>query len=313
MTHTMDLKTLQTFSALAKHGSLAPTAAQLKLSPAAVSIQLKKLEKEIGVALFDHYPHKLVLTDKGHIFLSELKQVFATLDHAVAVVSEKLDANPTRFSISVTSDMSRSFIPYIAPLFNHIPNLRVTMLLRSSPETLSLVHSREIDFGIGRFPNIPLTMHKIKLFNDTISLIFRSNKPPSWINRIRLRELVNHRLCIRTRGASMRKLIDATFLSKNITPGDIIEVSSCQAAMEFVRLGLGIGLVHRSCARATKDKTLGNADLRRFFGSTEVSLIYSSQTQLTPTHQSVIDILLRSKSGFATRSKNRGRSSRSRL
>ena len=309
----MDLKTLQTFSAVAKYGSLARTAAYLKRTPAAVSIQLKKLEKEIGVALFDHYPNKLVLTDKGHTFLSELKQVYATLNHAVAVVSEKLDANPTRFSISLSNDMSRSFIPYIATLFNQSPNLRVTMLLRSSPETLSLVQSREIDFGIGRFPNIPPTMHKIKLFNDTISLIFPSNKPPSWINRIRLHELVNHRLCLRTPGASTRKLIDAKFLSQNITLGDVIEVSSCQAAMEFVRLGLGIGLVHRSCASATKDKTLGHADLRRFFGSTEVSLIYSSQTQLTPTHKAVIDILLRSKSGFASRSENRRRSSRSRL
>jgi DNA-binding transcriptional LysR family regulator len=140
------------------------------------------------------------------------------------------------------------------------------MLLRSSPETLSLVQSGEIDFGVGRFPNIPPTMHKIKLFNDTISLIFPSKKPPSWINRIRLQELANHRLCIRTRGASTRQLIDATLLRKNITLDDIIEVSTCQAAMEFVRLGLGIGLVHRSCADAAKDKTLGYADLSRFFG-----------------------------------------------
>ena len=66
-------------------------------------------------------------------------------------------------------------------------------------------------------------------------------------------------------GASTRKLIDATFLSQNITLGDIIEVSSCQAAMEFVRLGLGIGLVHRSCANAAKDKALGHADLKEIF------------------------------------------------
>lgn len=292
----MDLKKLQTFSALAKHSSLTRTAAYLKLSPAAVSIQLKNLEKELGVALFDHYPNKLVLTPKGQRFLNELKQVFATLNHAVAVVSEDLDAQPIRVSISLANDMSKFFIPHIGTLFNDNPNLRITMLLRSSPETLSLVQSGEVDFGIGRFPNIPSTMHKTKLFDDTVSLIFPSNNPPSWIDRIRLHELVAHRLCLLTRNAATRKLIDARFLSNNLTLGDIIEVSTCQAAMEFVRLGLGIGLVHRICASATKDKTLGHVDLRKFFGRTEVSLIYGSQTRLTPTHRAVVDTLLRSKS-----------------
>jgi DNA-binding transcriptional LysR family regulator len=296
----MELRALETFSALAKQGTLGRTAALLKLSPAAVSIQLKKLEGEIGISLFDHYPHKLVLTDRGQTFLNEIQQAFAVLNHAVEVASGKVDPNPTRFSISLTNDMSRSFIPCMRTLFNRRPNLRLTMLLRSSPETLSLVQSREVDFGIGRFSNLPPTIQKIKLFNDTISLIYPSNKPPSWIKRIRLHKLVSHRLCLRTRDAGTRKLIDATFLRKNITLGDIIEVSSCQAAMEFVRLGLGIGLVHRSCASATRDKALGYADLSRFFGTTEVSLIYTSQLHLTPTHRTVIDTLLRSKKSLET-------------
>jgi DNA-binding transcriptional LysR family regulator len=286
----MDLKRLETFALLAKYGSLPRTAAQLKLSSAAVSIRLKKLEKEIGVRLFDRYPNKLVLTDRGKVFSDELKQVFVNLNHAVLAASEAVE-DSTRCSISLANDISKFFLPEIGKLIKRKLDLRITLLLCSSAKTLSLVQSKEVDFGIGRFSHTPATLNRTKLFDDSISLIFPAHSASRWRHRVRLPEIATQRLCLLTRNAATRKLIDAAFLSKNIVPDHVIEVSTCQAAMEFVRLGVGIGLIHSFCASAVRDKELGYVDLRRFFGRTEISLIYNSRMHLTPTHVELIRAL----------------------
>ena len=112
----MDFKRLQAFHSVCKYGSLPRTALHLKLTAAAVSIQLKKLEQEVGVKLFDRYPNKLVLTAKGRLFADEVKQVFVTLDRAMASVSQPSRDYPLKVSLSLANDGSRFFIPRIGSL-----------------------------------------------------------------------------------------------------------------------------------------------------------------------------------------------------
>jgi len=294
----MDFRRLQAFYSICKYGSLARTAAHLKLTPAAVSIRLKKLEREIPVKLFDRYRNKLVLTPKGLAFANEVKQIFLTLDRAMGSISQESGDCPIQISLSVANDASRLFIPRIGSLIQNNPDLRITVLLRSSSETLSLVQSGEIDFGIGRYRKVSAGIQKAKLFDDRILLIFPLKNPPPWKHRVRLQDLTKRRLFLLTRTSTTRKLIDASLISRNINLDDIIEVSTCQAGIEFVRLGLGIGLFHKICVSAAKEKDLGLIDMSNFFGRTEVSLIYRSRMHLAPTHHQVMAALSTNKVGI---------------
>jgi DNA-binding transcriptional LysR family regulator len=55
--------------------------------------------------------------------------------------------------------------------------------------------------------------------------------------------LATYRLFLLTRNSATRKLIDASFMRKGIGVDDVIEVSNCEAGIEFVRLGLGMAWV----------------------------------------------------------------------
>jgi LysR family nitrogen assimilation transcriptional regulator len=291
----MDLKRLRAFHSICEYGSIQRAARQLKLTSAAVSIQLKKLEREVGAALFDHHPNKLVLTTKGCIFAGEVKSIFAIFDRAIATLSQGSDDYAMKLSLSLANDASRFFIPRIGSLIQNKPDLRINILLRSSSETLSLVQSGEIHFGIGRYQKVPAGIQKVALFEDRILLIFLSKNPPRWVRRIRLEALATCRLFLLTRNSATRKLIDASFMRKGIGVDNVIEVSTCQASIEFVRLGLGIGLVHKICVSGTEDKDIGVMDMSKFFGRAEVSLIYRSQMHLTPVHRRVIAALSKNK------------------
>ncbi len=284
----MDFKRLRAFHSVCESGSIQRSARQLKLTSAAVSIQLKKLERELGTALFDHHPNKLVLTTKGRIFAGDVKNIFSTFDRAIATLSQGSDDYPMKISLSLANDAARFFIPRIGSLMQNKPDLKINIHLRSSSETLSLVQSGEIHFGIGRYQKLPAGIQKVALFKDRILLIYSLNNPPRWLGRGRLEALATCRLILLTRNSATRKLIDASFMRKGIGVDDVIEVSNCEAGIEFVRLGLGMGLVHKICVSGTQDKGLGVVDMSRFFGRAEVSLIYRSQMHLAPVHQRVI-------------------------
>jgi len=286
----MDLTRLKTFYLISKYGTLVRAANNLKVTPAALSIQLKKLEADVGAKLFDHYPNKLVLTRQGQVFAIELRQLFDGLEKAVTALSMRSSDYSEKITISLGSDISKLFIPKIAHLIQTHPQLRIALLLRPSTETLSLVTQGDADLGIGRFLRLPRGICKRKLFADSICLIIPSQHPLSKRNRISLQDLSDCRLFLLTRSSGTRRTIDSLFVQNSINLENIIEVSNCHAAMEFVSRGLGIGLVHRVCLPTAIKKQVRVLDMSKLFGKVEVSLIYRSSSHLTLTHEALIKV-----------------------
>src|SRR5580704_7616640 len=103
----MDLKKLDTFRTVARYESLKRAADLGGLTVPAVSIQIKKLEEELGVKLFEHYPKKLVLTEKGRILLKEANRVFEAVEHAKASVAGSQDGYVGAVSVSLHTDLSK--------------------------------------------------------------------------------------------------------------------------------------------------------------------------------------------------------------
>lgn len=76
------LNWLRVFEAAARCESFARAAAQLNMSPAAVSQQVRALEDRLGVALFDRHAHAVSLTDMGRAYLPSVQQALLTLENA---------------------------------------------------------------------------------------------------------------------------------------------------------------------------------------------------------------------------------------
>ncbi len=81
-TNVPSLNWLRVFEAAARCESFARAAAQLNMSPAAVSQQVRALEERLGVALFDRHAHAVSLTDVGRAYLPSVQQALLTLENA---------------------------------------------------------------------------------------------------------------------------------------------------------------------------------------------------------------------------------------
>ena len=86
----MELVQLNYFKTVARTGKISTAAQELFLSPPALSTSISRLEKELGMQLFDRTGNRIVLNTQGEIFLRHVDEVFVTLDRAKTELAHSL-------------------------------------------------------------------------------------------------------------------------------------------------------------------------------------------------------------------------------
>ena len=292
----LDPKKLRAFHYVARYGTLITAANYLKVSSPAISVQLKKLEEELKVKLFERYPNKVVLTEQGRVLLEKTNRVFDAIAQIEEAALQTSQAQFETVTIALGSDLPKYLAPQIAAFSRTHPRLRMTIVSRPS-ETLSLLVEGAVDVAIGWFPKIPRTLQKRTLFNSQMYLVFPRVHSLSRRRNVSLMDIASDRLILHAKSAAARRLIDSGFHENGIDIQNILEVGTCEAIIEFVRLGLGIGFVHDICLPKGKDKKLGALDMSSKFGTIEVSLVYKKSTASKPSYQALIQKLLQSRRG----------------
>lgn len=98
----MELLQLRYFKKVAETGKISTAARELYISAPALSATISRLEKELGMQLFDRQANRIVLNAQGEIFLRHVNRVFASLDSARAEMQESLSRQGGEVRIAVT-------------------------------------------------------------------------------------------------------------------------------------------------------------------------------------------------------------------
>src|SRR3989338_6222103 len=110
----MNLRSLEAFCLVARLGTLAQAASELRISPAAISLQIKNLEAELGINLFHHHTNKLILTNQGERFLKVASQILAELERAKEIAHGNKEKSVQKITVSMRNDCAQFFSPAIA-------------------------------------------------------------------------------------------------------------------------------------------------------------------------------------------------------
>jgi DNA-binding transcriptional LysR family regulator len=286
----MELKNLRAFYFVGKYGNLPRAANYLKLTSPAISVQLKKLEQELRVKLFDRHPNKLVLTDKGRILLNEVSQILDSLMKLQEVASQAPHVTSEKLTIALGSDLPKLLAPQIAAFSQKHPRLQLTIVSKPS-ETLSLLLAGTVDVAIGWFPQIPRTLQKKTLFNSKLYLIFPANHFLASKKKILLDDVAAFPLILPSSRAAARRVVDSGFYSSGIEIKNVLEVGTCESILEYVRRAIGIGFVHDICLPKDGAKDIRSYDMGTELGTIEVSLVYKESILSQSSYKALIDSL----------------------
>ena len=285
----MNFTELKAFYLVSNQGTLKHAAARLKLTPAAISVQIQRVEKELGVKLFQRTPNKLLLTDAGRKFLNQAERILQEFEQGVALVRGSDAGN-----IIVTSgnDIGQFLAPRIAHFLRDNPLVNMSILTRSSPESLGLVLDGKVDFGIGRFSTLPRAISGIRLFSSGIVALHPKGHALSQIKRVSLRDLVNFGLIVLPQNSETRGVIEKVFWNHGLQMKKVLEAGGCSVIKEYVELRLGVGLVHEICVRG-KTGAFAVTDVKRLFPHYDVVLIYRKDRPPGPVQKKFAESLSR--------------------
>jgi DNA-binding transcriptional LysR family regulator len=266
----MNFNELKAFCLVANQGTLQHAAERLKLTPAAISVQIRRLEAEIGIKLFQRTPNKLLLTDPGRTFLNQTQRFLQDFERGVALAR---GGNIATIVVTSGNDMAQFLAPRIADFLKDNPFVNMSILTRSSPESLDLVLEGKADFGIGKFSRLPRSVTGVRLFTSGIVALYPRGHPLSRIKRLSLRDLAPYDLIVLPQNSATRGAIEKVFSSQGLEIKKVLEAGGCSVIREYVELRLGVGLVHEICIRGKKGEFCV-ADAKHLFDLYNVFLIH---------------------------------------
>lgn len=143
---------LRYFRAVAHEGSLTRAAERLNLSQSALSVQVQRLEEQLGHLLFDRVGKRMVLNEAGRVALDYADTVFAAGDALLATLAGRPALDQQVLRVGALPTLSRNFqLAFVRPL---IGRTDVELVLRSGTmrELLALLEAHEIDVVLAGAP-----------------------------------------------------------------------------------------------------------------------------------------------------------------
>lgn len=149
----MELRQLTYFTAIAQAGTITAAAQKLHMSQPPLSLQLQKLEDELGCPLFERDTRHLHLTPAGELFYERAQAILQQCADLKREMADLQAGGRGLLRIGVVSSLSTSLLPrWVARFHEQYPQVRLELTERDSFRLLELVRSQRIDLALVRRP-----------------------------------------------------------------------------------------------------------------------------------------------------------------
>ncbi|MCL5743059.1 MAG: LysR family transcriptional regulator [Acidobacteria bacterium] len=239
----MELKQSRSLVALSELGSISLVAEQLHLTPAAVHKQLKILEEELGVRLYEMIGRHLKLTQAAEIVLPYLKDLLAQSDSAISALEEWKGMKRGLVRIGAGPTISSYILPVLLKKFRNVhPGIELIVESGNTPVLLESLGKGSIDLALLVSCDL-LEEHEFSVeayWDFELVLVSHLKHPP---RRPCLADLRGFRFILFRKGSRMQEPIDRYFAAYGFVPKVIMRFDNAEAISAMIRTGLGISML----------------------------------------------------------------------
>jgi len=239
----LTLQQLKLFESVARNNSFTRAAEEMHLTQPAVSIQVKRLEEQVGLPLFEHIGKRIFLTNAGsELFeassdilgrINELKDTVASLQGEIK--------GPLQLSVVTTS---KYFMPHLLGAFlqNHpdvVPRLKFT----NRANVMQRLNDNLDDFVVmGQIPK-ELDLEAHPFLENILVVAAHPDHPLANRKNIALKRLVKERFLVREPGSGTRMVVERMLDKENLSIEPYMELGSSEAIKQGVMAGLGLAIL----------------------------------------------------------------------
>jgi DNA-binding transcriptional LysR family regulator len=193
--------------------------------------------------------------------------------------------------VSVGSDYIEYFAQRIRAFLNAHPNVRFSLRTEKSADALIALEKGEVDFSIGTFPPLPKTLGREVLVETTLALAFDARDPLRQTRSNDRLDFARRRVMVPPTSTQTRKLLERHLGDRLATAASVIEVPTCAAAVDFVRMGVGIALVHARCIGSMCPDHLHAIDLGPRHGTLAYAIAFRKDAPRAPIARSFMELM----------------------
>ena len=239
----LTFRQLSIFSSVSRHLSFTRAAEELHLSQPAVSMQIRQLEENVGMPLFEQLGKKIFLTEAGHELYHYARTIAEQLGEAEAVLSELKGLKRGKLKIAVASTANYVAPKLLATFFKRYPDVTVSLDVTNRQALLAQLVSNEIELAIMGKPPGDLDLIAESFMDNPLVVIAPVDHPLASERAIPLQRLQDKVFLVREAGSGTRIAMERFFAQHELTYNPGMEMNSSEAIKQAVQAGLGLGVV----------------------------------------------------------------------
>lgn len=234
----MELLHLKYFQTAARHEHMTRAAKELSIAQPALSQIISRLEREIGVSLFDRHGRQIRLNKFGRAFFRHVEEAFSALDDGLKEVADLAGGENGSISLAVLpihvlGDLLKTYR-------SRHPQVRFRVNQHSPQTMLHELQNGEIDLCITALPIQEKGIEWVPLMNDEIFLIVPQGHRFAERTGIHLRDVAQETFVSLKKGHVLRDLTDHFLLQVGVQPDIAFEIDEPASIRSLVSSGLGI-------------------------------------------------------------------------
>lgn len=288
----MEIRNIITFLRVAELLSFTKAAEELGYSQSAITVQIKQLEEELEVPLFERIGRQVALTDSGKEFISYANEIYKSVEYAKSFQTDPQSPKGT-LRIGTYESIACSILPKcLIALHKAMPKIEISVKIATPDRVFEMLSQNEVDIAciVDRKVNFENYVSTFET-NEKIYLVCGKDYPLIEKEIYSAEDIINEQFISTGRARSYNKAFEDFLAAKNLYFHPYLEIGNTDIIIEILKKGNGISLL----PEYSVNKHIQNGDLRvipveDMDLNIYLQLIYNKNKWLTPQMQKFICI-----------------------
>lgn len=283
----MNLKQLQEFLVVAQERQITSAAKRLYMAQPPLSYQMKQLEKELGVKLFNRSSYGIVLTAAGKTFQSYAQKMVMTRQAAVEALDQERTGKLGTIHLGLISSTG-ILVPNrdLQQLASDYPRVNFAITEGNTMQLIDQLNSNLIDVAIVRTPFNMRGMEARTIYRDQMVAVGDHQYFDFPRTKLQISDLDQQMLILYRRFES---IFNETFAQQGVTPFYSVKCDDARTAIAWANAGMGVAIVPQLIAKTYARQPMTIIDYAGW--NSRIQVVWRRGTTLTPVTQRFIQIL----------------------
>jgi LysR family transcriptional regulator, transcriptional activator of the cysJI operon len=277
---------LKVFRTVAEHLNFRKAGEQLFLSQPAVTLQIKALEDELGIAVFERSGAGVRLTAAGMILLDYAKRLCQLAEEAESSLAALQGEVSGKLALGASTTIAQYVLPrQLAAFARRFPATQLQVFSQNTEHIVEGVAARRYALGLIEGPALRRDVKVSLWFEDELVIAVPTSHEWAGKEAVEAEQLRTMPFVMRERGSGSRHAVEQGLQKAGIRPRSLqiaMELDSTEAILSCIEAGLGVGIVSRwALARRIESGSLAAIQMEGHRMTRDFSFVLSQEPQLS--------------------------------